>query len=472
LEKDVVYILNLKKTFSELFLLLILSVALVGVEVRSMQANETVITMDEKLPLPMASSSAVWTGDYAYIFGGSDGYNFLDAIVRYDPTAHTVTTMNAKLPTPRSDMSIVWTGTYVYLFGGWETGYRLIDDILRYDPATDTIIILDEKLLVRSMRSSAVWTGDYAYIFGGTSNYGELDTIVRYDPSTGTVTTMYEQLPTVREDPNAIWDGNYAYIFNGGAGGIGNFEEILRYDPITDTITTMEGQILPERWFASAVWADKYAFIFGGAGAGQYDDDIVRYDPVADAVKTMPERLPTTMIDMSAVWAGDYVYIFGGLSVRWDNGWQYEVLDTIIRCDPDIDPPSISDIGYTPASPTPNDPVSVVATITDAESGVKSAMLKYSTDNGDTWTDLSMTSGSTYTGTIPKKTDGTTVQFKISAEDKAGNTIESAVTSYTVHAPAPAIPGFPMEAVIIGIAIAAGTLTMLKRKHLTATPTT
>ena len=461
---------NLGKTFNGLVLLLILSIMATGFQVRPVQANEVVAVMDEKLPSPIADTSAVWTGQYAYVFGGYDGAKFFDTIVRYDPVAHTVTTMNARLPTARSDMSIVWTGTYVYLFGGLGTGYSYLDDILRYDPTTDTVMIMDEMLPIALMRSSAVWSGEYAYIFGGRSYQGELDTIVKYDPSTGTATTMYEHMPTPREYPNAIWTGNYAYIFNGGYKG--NLEEILRYDPATDTITTMEGEIHPERWFASAVWADKYAFIFGGAGAGQYDDDIIRYDPVADAVKTVPERLPTTMTDMSAVWTGDYVYIFGGLSVRWDNGWQYEVLDTIIRYDPDIDPPSISDISYTPASPTPDDPVSVVATITDAESGVESVMLKYSTDSGNTWTDLSMTSGSTYTGTIPKKTDGTTVQFKVSAEDKAGNSIESSVMSYTVHAPAPAIPGFPMESVIIGIAIAAATLAMLKRKRLTATPTT
>jgi hypothetical protein len=44
---------------------------------------------------------------------------------------------------------------------------------------------------------------------------------------------------------------------------------------------------------------------------------------------------------------------------------------------------------------------------------------------------MTVSTGSTYTGTIPAKPEGTAVQFKVKAEDKAGNTLESAVTSYT-----------------------------------------
>jgi len=131
----------------------------------------------------------------------------------------------------------------------------------------------------------------------------------------------------------------------------------------------------------------------------------------------------------------------------------------------DIDPPTISNISYTPKSPTPDDSVKVTALVIDNGSGVKSVTLRYSIDGGGTWTNVTMTSGSAYTATIPKQADGTTVQFKIYAKDNAGNSIESNVTSYTVHAPAPAIPGFPIEATLVGIVIAAIALTLLKKKQ-------
>ena len=138
----------------------------------------------------------------------------------------------------------------------------------------------------------------------------------------------------------------------------------------------------------------------------------------------------------------------------------------------DASPPSITDLTYSPKTPTPDSAVEVTASVTDVGSGVKSVILKYSIDGGGTWTDVTMTSGSTYTGTIPKQADGTTVQYKIKAEDNAGNIIESSITSYTVHAPTPEIPGFPIEAVLAGIVMATVALTLLKKKQSTQKPTT
>jgi len=136
-------------------------------------------------------------------------------------------------------------------------------------------------------------------------------------------------------------------------------------------------------------------------------------------------------------------------------------------------PPSIASIVLSPQGPTPDSQVSVSATITDLSYGVKMISLHYSTDGGSTWTILpmSLSTGSTYTAIIPKQTDGTTVQYKIKVEDNAGNIVESNIASYTVHAPTPAIPGFPIEASIIGIVMAVATLTLLKRKKLTIIPT-
>ena len=101
----------------------------------------------------------------------------------------------------------------------------------------------------------------------------------------------------------------------------------------------------------------------------------------------------------------------------------------------DLTPPSISNVKYTPQTPQPTDIVTVIANITEAESGIKTVTLRYSTDGGTTWTSVAMVSGDTpYTGTIPAQAGGTTVQFKIRAEDKAGNIAESTVASYTVKA--------------------------------------
>lgn len=132
----------------------------------------------------------------------------------------------------------------------------------------------------------------------------------------------------------------------------------------------------------------------------------------------------------------------------------------------DDGPPTVSNVDFSPGQPGPDDAVTVTADVTD-DVNVKDVILRYSIDGGGSWSDVPMTSGSAYTGTIPKQGDGITVQFKVVASDLAGFVTESAVSSYTVQAPGglPAIPGFPLEAILIGIVIAAAALALFKKKQ-------
>jgi len=101
----------------------------------------------------------------------------------------------------------------------------------------------------------------------------------------------------------------------------------------------------------------------------------------------------------------------------------------------DLTPPSISDVKYSPEVVTPEEQVTITASVVDTETGIELVKLKYSLDNGATWNSISMSlsSGLTYVGTIPKQADGTSILFKIYAEDKMGHSIESPVFSYTVR---------------------------------------
>lgn len=108
----------------------------------------------------------------------------------------------------------------------------------------------------------------------------------------------------------------------------------------------------------------------------------------------------------------------------------------LARVADDVSPPMIAEIVFSPQSPTPEDLVVVSAKVTDAYSGVHVVNLLYSTSLGGSWSSLAMNRGNmTYVATIPRQADGKTVQFKISAEDDAGNTVESGITSYRVLAP-------------------------------------
>ncbi|MGQ4913156.1 MAG: phospholipase D-like domain-containing protein [Candidatus Asgardarchaeia archaeon] len=116
------------------------------------------------------------------------------------------------------------------------------------------------------------------------------------------------------------------------------------------------------------------------------------------------------------------------------------------------------EVTYYPTNPTSDDDVTVYAEINDL-SGISTAILSYQVDSGD-WTNITMTyNGENYTATIPKQSAGSTVHFKVYAEDNQGNWAVSNTVAYTVQSAGEEEEGeFPIiyvaVAVIIGIAIA------------------
>jgi hypothetical protein len=71
----------------------------------------------------------------------------------------------------------------------------------------------------------------------------------------------------------------------------------------------------------------------------------------------------------------------------------------------------------------PNQNVTISVNVTDTESGIAEVILSYSTDNGATWNNETMTPeiGDTYVGQIPGFSEGTHVWYKVIAYDNAGN---------------------------------------------------
>ncbi|MBU4189778.1 MAG: hypothetical protein KJ886_02100, partial [Candidatus Thermoplasmatota archaeon] len=76
---------------------------------------ESVTVMSATLPSKRSSTSAVWNGTYAYVFGGGSGSSAINQIIRYNQSTDTVTVMSATLPTERGITAALWTGTYEYV---------------------------------------------------------------------------------------------------------------------------------------------------------------------------------------------------------------------------------------------------------------------------------------------------------------------------------------------------------------------
>jgi len=240
------------------------------------------------LPDPVCDMPAVLAGRYAYLFGGYVApLHTSDKIVRYDLLTDTITVMGAKRATyayPVYSMSAVWDGNYAYLFGGYD-GYSYFDHILRYDPIQDQLTTMGAKLPTGLKWSAAIWTGTYAYLFGGYTPSGLTDMILRYSPATDSIQVMSARMPMPIDVPSAVWTGEYVYLFGGGINIGGRSDQISKYDPALDSLTLL-GETLPSpRCSTSAVWDGHNAYVFGGEGYGTSLDEIVKFSPVRAPTK-------------------------------------------------------------------------------------------------------------------------------------------------------------------------------------------
>ncbi len=114
----------------------------------------------------------------------------------------------------------------------------------------------------------------------------------------------------------------------------------------------------------------------------------------------------------------------------------------------DEEGPTIQDLSWSPQEPMEQDNVTVTVSVTDI-SGVREVILSYF--DGSEWVNSTMVRAQdTYTGVIPKASGGATVEFKIFAQDNAGNWKESTLYSYTVQ-----ITATPTNIIIGVILIAA-----------------
>lgn len=327
------------------FLLLALPLALLWVSGEA--AADSIAFADARLPSPRAWTSAVWDGTGAYIFGGMESNGTcecvreLNEVVRYTPADNTMRRMHATLPTARQDMSAVWTGRYAFLFGGREgpTGPGL-NQILRYDPVADVVDVMTRTLPVPLHSTTAVWDGVNAYVFGGACDCGGswISTILVYNPISNTLTQRDTGIPG--SGGSAVWDGTNAYVLHDAYG------KAARYTPATDTVARM-GTNFPA-WGTSAVTDGPNAFVFGGHSGQALLDQIVCYHLGTDTLAAKGVTLPSRRWGTSAVWNGTAAYVFGG----YGGAEYYDFIDEVVQyvgspCAPPTPPSAPRDLTAT-----------------------------------------------------------------------------------------------------------------------------
>lgn len=255
--------------------------------------------MNAELETGLYYTTGVWTGRYVYVFGGcNEGQNGpywgcpTGRIVKYDPLQDQVAVLGQALPAPVDAAASIWTGQYAYIFGGCSPGWGCASNhVMRFDPSTETAVDLGPILPTRIMFEAAVWDGTRAYLFGGGDGSAMYSSIYAFDPATLTTTLQAAVLPQATHMMAAVLAGGSVYLFGGWAAGTdAPSNQILKYDPAGDVLTHLPYSLPSPRSSISAVWdptavvggaATGAAFIFGGRSpTGDASRQIVRFvDP-------------------------------------------------------------------------------------------------------------------------------------------------------------------------------------------------
>ncbi|WP_456477734.1 hypothetical protein [Geoglobus ahangari] len=226
--------------------------------------------------------AAVWMGEEILIFGGTvtDGagrYLPTDQIVSFNPETYELKVLNVTLPYPTADISAVWAGEYAYLFMKSENSDT--PEVWRFDPKKR----LMEKLNVDYPEGfdnpgfivhSAVWFDGSIFLF-------YKDRVARFNPSEGSFVWLETRLPTKQPDAwarAAVATDDGIYVI-GGSNGFTNFtDEIIRFDPETGNAEVTKSRLPTPRGGAVEVWDGRYVYVVGGWSGGVYLNEILRFD--------------------------------------------------------------------------------------------------------------------------------------------------------------------------------------------------
>ena len=167
--------------------------------------NNTFSKSNVALPISASNIAACAINDKIYLFGGHNKDTstsiygtFLDSINVFDVTNNTISTLDVRLPVGIMDMGIAALGTKIYLFGGISANSEYYNTIYEFDTLTNTIKKLDIELPEKMRGIAATTVNDKIYLFGGYGPTGYNDFIQIFSPKTSVLITVKdgETLPT------------------------------------------------------------------------------------------------------------------------------------------------------------------------------------------------------------------------------------------------------------------------------------
>ncbi len=236
------------------------------------------------VPHARYAHTAVWTGTYMIVWGGSDAVSLLAHGELYNLAADTWTPASGtNEPTARSGHSVIWTGTEMIVYGGHD-GTSYLSSGARYNPLANTWTALPPPPAGNERSNhSAVWTGTDMIVFGGANKPGTavtpLNTGLVYNPVLDSWTqTATTGAPQARYYHAAAWTGTAMFIWGGGGSGI--FNSGYLYDPSTNAwVASSDANTPSARYQHAFVWTGNGLVVWGGHSGSAYLSDGKMYYP-------------------------------------------------------------------------------------------------------------------------------------------------------------------------------------------------
>lgn len=168
-------------------------------------SNNTLSKSSVVLPISASGIAACAVNDKIYLFGGHNTDTtpgiygtYLDSINVFDTTNNTISTLDVKLPVKMMNIGIAAMDTKIYLFGGSSANYEYHNTIYEFDTLTNVIKKLDIELPEKMHGIAAATVNDKIYLFGGQGLSGIKNFIQIFSPKTSVLITSKdgETLPT------------------------------------------------------------------------------------------------------------------------------------------------------------------------------------------------------------------------------------------------------------------------------------
>ncbi len=329
-----------------------------------------------------------------YVIGGNGG-GTLNRVEEYDPTTNTWTT-KADMSTARENFQAEVIDGKIYVIGGngnRGNSFATLSSVEVYDPTTNTWTTKASMSTGREFFQTTVLDGKiYAIGGSGASSSTSIASAEVYDPTANTWTVLASMSNARMNLKTVILDGKI-YAIGGYNFGLGHLNSLEMYDPATNTWTTKASMSTP-RYAHQAVTVNGQIYAFGGASTSGLTNTAEKYDSSTNTWATIASISEAKYFLESAV-VGNDIYALGGSNV-YSTG-----RNTVDKYATDTAPSSITSLTAT----INNDSVSLAwPSVTGATcynvkraTSLDGAYTTISTGmTNTTYTDSSITSGTTY----------------------------------------------------------------------------